>query len=206
MFQHKKKKKNMRASLVVLLLFLFLVGASHLSNYAHVLNSKQVQYISFLEATESDQSKIVSSRTYSDDNNYLDAFIIATLIRGDEWQSPVGPHKLAVLNALQALVDVFQPKRILILVDDWNSCLSRPTFLEECWCVSVAECREATFGMLTMDCIFQEILLQAESRQSKFVGFINGDILVFKDIFESFVHCASTFDRFFMVGKRHKTS
>jgi len=201
----KPKKNKYSSSIRVLILFIFMGGCSLLSHYTVLLKSKQVQYVSFTEVTESDESKMMLSMTYPIKNNEARAYIVATLIRGDEWQSPVGPHKLAVLNALRSLVHVFQRNKVMILVDDWNSCLSRPSFLEDCLCFSVSECREATFHMLTMDCIFQEILLEAEKSESNFVGFVNGDILVFPDSFESFARCASSFDRFFMVGKRHKT-
>lgn len=59
--------------------------------------------------------------------------------------------------------------------------------------------RRPIYRAPTMKCIFQTLL---DATQTKHVGYINGDILIFSDFLDTLAAIEREHDRFFMVGRR----
>ena len=130
-------------------------------------------------------------------------FKIGVVLRGDEWEGK-SSKEAAVRNALFSMHLVFTSSAMILLVDHDNNCHSRPAFLLDASCMSTSACVDPFYGMPTMSCIFERLLMSVpEFLDSDLVGYINSDILVFNSFMESITFLASTLDRFVMVGRRY---
>ena len=127
---------------------------------------------------------------------------LGTVVRGDEWGQArkAFTSSRAVINALRGMVNVFGSNNILIMVDKKHSCGTLPFFLVNAGCESISHCVNTVYEAPTMDCILGTLLAAA---QTDIIGFINGDILIFKSFADSIYTSSLLFDRFVMVGRRH---
>ena len=123
---------------------------------------------------------------------------MGTVIRGNEW-SGASENDRAVLSALSGLARAVGPKNVVVFVDRKDACEDAPEYLKGMRCVGLELCVHPVYKSPTMPCIFDKLL--AETRTA-YVGFVNGDILVFRDFLSTFSAVAAAQERFMMVGRR----
>jgi hypothetical protein len=144
---------------------------------------------------------VVFSRYEAHDSIEID-FTIGTVIRGDEWTGEQTYQKEAVITSLKSFIRATgSPNRVMIFVDHESSCHDRPNFIKGCHCQSVDFCIDPVYGVPTMECIFDTLFTKANT---KIVGFVNGDILVFDSFAKAVASSATSSDEFLMTGRRHR--
>ena len=155
----------------------------------------------FLLTHSSDKDGVVSDHRNSHFRILKrDEISIGTIVRGDEWKNADSDKKKAVSRSLLSLSRWFGDENVVILADKAEACDTLPDYLSSARCGGLEHCMYATYGKPTMDCIFSTLWRLAKG---EIVGFINADILVFESFVKSIVFCASNYDEFVMVGRRH---
>jgi len=123
---------------------------------------------------------------------------LGTVIRGTEWSGRTANDR-AVLNAFDGLKRVVGVANIVVFVDRDEMCDQVPSTHAGVRCFGLAPCVDPIYRAPTMKCIFQTLL---DATQTKHVGYINGDILIFSDFLDTLAAIEREHDRFFMVGRR----
>jgi len=123
---------------------------------------------------------------------------LGAVIRGTEWSGDTANDR-AVLNAFDGLKRVVGVSNIVVFVDRGEMCEHVPSTHAGVRCFGLAPCVDPIYRAPTMKCIFQTLL---DATQTKHVGYINGDILIFSDFLHTLAAIEREHDRFFMVGRR----
>ena len=126
---------------------------------------------------------------------------LATVIRGTEWRGKTAKDR-SVQNTLRALGRVVGFPNLLVLVDTQARCGEVPASFDGIRCHGLERCADAVYGAPSMKCIFQILLDEAKTEH---VGYINGDMIIFRDFLETLAVIAREHDHFMMVGRRRNS-
>ena len=124
---------------------------------------------------------------------------IGTVIRGDELQYAFSDRAHRTYFSLYNLAKHFGPSQVVVLVDADYYCDSLPAVLEGIRCTGIQHCINDEYAAPTMDCIFETLLSEA---MTEFVGYVNGDILIFQSLVKSLAYSAAHVENLVMVGRR----
>lgn len=123
-------------------------------------------------------------------------------MRGTEWIG-TSENDRAVRNAIASFLRVFDARSLLIMVDKQQHCSNLPATLKRSHCQGLEHCMSVEFAAPTMDCIFKTLVKHASG---DFVGYINGDILIFEDFKRIISHASARHASFLIVGRRRMLS
>mgnify|MGYP001160823889 FL=1 len=123
---------------------------------------------------------------------------LGTVIRGTEWSGRTANDR-AVLNALDGLKRLVGVSNVVVFVDQDVRCDHVPSTYAGARCFGLERCVDPIYRAPSMKCVFQTLL---DATRTKHVGYINGDIIIFRDFLDTLAAIERDYDRFFMVGRR----
>jgi hypothetical protein len=116
---------------------------------------------------------------------------LGTVIRGTEWNGRTANER-AVLNALDGLKRLVGVSNVVIFVDQDVRCDHIPSTYAGARCFGLEGCVDPIYLAPSMKCVFQTLL---DATRTKHVGYINVDIVIFRDFLDTLAAIERDHDR-----------
>ena len=119
---------------------------------------------------------------------------------GVEWTNGERPRGVERVRRPEAARRSFKRRGF---VDQDVRCDHVPSTYAGARCFGLERCVDPIYRAPSMKCVFQTLL---DATRTKHVGYINGDIIIFRDFLDTLAAIERDHDRFFMVGRRETRS